>query len=824
MFKKRKDINTNNPIEGVKRFLSRSDFGLSTYQVNYRNSQNLTNSTTVKVNRTYLDIIIKNVFTFFNILLIVIGVILIAAGLWTSCVFLIILIGNTTIGLMQDIRAKRMVVRLSLTNKSKVKVIREGKIKSIDPENIVLDDVLALKSDDNVPCDAIILTGKASLNESLLTGESIPVKKIAGNMIYSGTYVTNGEIRARVERVGAQNYIQELQSKSKEYKRPKSQIYSKLNYLFKIISIIVILIGLIVLIEKGIMEAAFSSWEAFVDNVGQMAGSLISMIPSGMYLLASTSLAVGTIELSKKNVLVRDLYSTETLARVDTLCIDKTGTITDGSMAVYNIEILNEKKYIKGKIEAYISSVLYATQDDNFTAIGLEDYCGRKEIFRAINQIPFDSSIKYSAATLEDVGTIVYGAYGFFDLTNDRGLKSKIEKYSEEGFRVLVIGQSNKGIVNDKLPSKITPIGLVIIQDRIRDKAKETISWFIENDVNIKVISGDNPLTVSRIAEQVGIKNADKYISLEGMSLDEVKEVATKYNVFGRVTPEQKEVIVKSLRDNKQNVAMFGDGINDILAMKSADVSISVKSGCRAARDIANLVLTNNDFESLPEIVAQGRRVINNLQRTCSLFLTKTIFSITLNIFFILYSIVTLAQVNEPVSWPFVPNNFYSWEIVTIGISAFLLALEPNNEKLEGNFLGNIFKKAIPNGCIISGLIMGLFIYSYRNNSVDSIPDIITISVYFISITSFFVLVQTCYKFNLYRTIILIGSAFSVAFMFLISIYTKFNLLDIRPLIDPSYGYTLTILIFVAFGLMAITFVISTYRKQIFNFLKRSRK
>ncbi len=816
----KKEDNKINTSSNVKRILSRSDFGLSIYQVNLRNSQGLNNKSNVKVNRSYLDIIIKNLFTFFNILLVIIGIILLAAGLWTSCVFLIILFANTSIGLIQDIRAKIMVDKLSLTDKTKSKIMREGKIKEIDPDEIVLDDVLILKNDDSIPCDSRILSGQATVNESLITGESIPIKKIAGDYIYSGTYVVSGSLRARVDKVGADNYIQQLQSKSKEYRRPKSQIYAKLNYLFKIISIIVILIGFVVLIEKGIMEDAFSSWEHFVNNIGQIAGSLISMIPSGMYLLASTSLAVGTIALTKKNVLVRDLYSTETLARVDTLCIDKTGTITDGSMSINKIEVIDNKRFPKGKIEACISSILFATQDDNFTAKALEDYLGRKEIFRCKNYIPFDSSIKYTAATLEDVGTIIYGAYGFIDLINDKLIKGKIENYSKHGFRVLVVGYSNKDIKNDKIPNKITPIALIIIQDRIRNKAKETINWFIKNNVNIKVISGDNPLTVSNIAEQVGIVNADRYISLEGMELDEVKKIVENYNVFGRVTPEQKEVIIKTLRENKHNVAMFGDGVNDILAMKSADVSISVKSGCRAARDIASLVLTNNDFESLPEIVSQGRRVINNLQRTCSLFLTKTIFSISLNIFFILYSIITLNKLNQPVTWPFLTNNFYAWEIITIGIAAFLLALEPNNEKLEGNFLLNIFKKSIPNGLIISITIMALFIYTYSTKGLDSIDDSITISVYFISITSFFVLMQTCYKYNFYRILILIGSALTMSLMFIISLYSKFNLLEIYLLKDSSYIITLIVLLAISFIAMLIVFVLTTFYKNIKKIFK----
>lgn len=810
---KKSKILKNKKVQ-IDRFYPRFDKGLSNYQVNLRESQGLSNKVEVKVNRTYLDIIIKNVFTFFNILLITIGVILIAAGQWSSCVFLIILVANLLIGLIQDIRAKRMIDKLSLSTSSKVRVIREKKIKFINPNQLVLDDVMLLRNDETVPCDCIVLSGRASLNESLLTGESVPCKKIAGSFVYSGTYVVSGEIYAKVNKVGNENYIQTLQSKTKEFKRIKSEIYSKLNSLFKVISVIVIVIGLLMLVEYGLIKDAFSSWNLFVINVGMMAGSLVSMIPSGMYLLSSTSLAVGTINLSKKNVLVRDLYSTETLARVDTLCIDKTGTITDGTMSIYGLDILKGVKFSKDRIGAMLSSLLYATKDNNYTAIAIEKEFGRKEIFKATNFIPFDSSIKYSAASFDDFGTIIMGAYGFFNLIDNYELKNKVNEYSKEGFRTLVIGYSDEKIKNNKIPFRVRPLGIIVLQDHIRDGVYSTIKWFNENEVNIKVISGDNPLTVSKIAMAAGIKYADKYISLEGMNLEEVSKIANKYNVFGRVSPEQKEVIVKTLREKGRHVAMFGDGVNDILAMKRADVSISIKNGSRASRDIANLLLLDNDFNALPDIVAQGRRVINNLQRTCSLFLTKTIFSITLNIFFICLGAYVFTLNQEQMLWPFSTNNFYAWEMVTIGVASFFLALEPNNERLEGNFLRNIFKKAVPNGIIISIILMGVFLYIYLiNGTVLAInSDIITISVYFISISSFFVLFQTCYKFNLYRGIVYLGSFILVVAMFLLSIFSKFNILMInKEFSDISYVFLLLYMIAASFLLMGIVFLISRF-------------
>lgn len=805
--------------ENVRRVLTKYDKGLTNYQVNLRKSQGLSNNTQVKVNRTYLDIFLKNFVTFFNILLIAIGVILIAAGKWDSCVFLVILIANISIGLFQDIRAKRMVDKLSLTTKSKVKVVREGRIKFIDSEDIVLDDVLIIGNDEIIPCDGRVLTGTASLNESLLTGESLPVKKIVGDVVYSGTYVTNGDIRIRVEKVGSENYIQQLQAKSKVVKRQKSLIYKQLNYLFKIISVIVIIVGIFMLVEYGYIKEAFSSWNSFVENVAIMAGSLVSMIPSGMYLLASTSLTVGALALMKRKVLVRDLYSVETLARVDTLCIDKTGTITDGTMSVYDIEFLKKNKFNKDKFDVVMSSFLNATKDTNFTSQALVDYFGNKGVYKPKQVIPFDSSLKYSAATLEEVGTIVLGAYGFFNIIEDNEVKNKIDAYNKQGFRTLLVGFSEKAIINDKIPTKIIPIALIVIQDHIRDNAKDTIKWFVENDVNIKVISGDNPVTVSKIAGVVGIPNADKYISLENKTFDEIRELVDEYNVFGRVTPEQKEFIVKALREKKHTTAMFGDGVNDILAMKASDVSISVTAGSRAARDIANLVLLNNEFGSLPDIVGQGRRVINNLQRTCSLFLTKTIFSISLNIFFLLFGLFSRNSMTGPILWPFSTNHFYVWELITIGTSSFFLALEPNNERLKGHFLMNIFKKALPSGIIMGCGIAFMFLYSYFTKDLNgnNFNDLIEVSVYYISIASMFVLIQTCYKFNKYRLLVLVYAAVMIVLMFLMSIYSDFNLLKLHQVIhDLNFVTLLIVVLIVSLILIGINFIIFN-RKTLFK-------
>ena len=813
--------------EPVKRIATRWDKGLSNYEANLREYQGAVNKTSVKVNRSYLDIFIKNFCTFFNFLLIAIGIILLAAQRWDSCAFLIILALNVTIGITQDVRAKRMVDRLTLTTKADVKVIREGKERIIEPEKICLDDVMILSNDQAIPCDGIILQGHAALNESLLTGESVAAKKEVGDVVYSGTYITSGQVYVRVDKVGDDCYIQQLQAKSKEFKRINSKVFTELNYLFKIIAGIVIAIGVLMFIQYGFIKNSFASWQSFVGSVGMMAGSIVSMIPSGMYLLASTTLAVGTINLSKKGVLVRDLYSVEGLARVDTLCIDKTGTITDGTMSVHKSLLLSTSPFKKDRFEAIMSSYIRATEDSNYTAEALKEYFNSKEIFPSKSTIPFDSANKYSAATLQDIGTIVVGACGFFKIDHEKEIQKKVDKFSTEGYRVLVVGYSEKSIRAGKIPSKLTPIALILINDHIRDGVVETLKWFSDNGVLIKVISGDNPITVSKIAETVGVPHASKYISLEGLSDEEVAAAVEHYNVFGRVTPEQKEIIAKTLRKNDHTIAMFGDGVNDILAMKSSDVSISVASGSRATRDIASLVLLNNDFNSLPDIVAQGRRVINNLQRTCSLFLTKTIFSISLNIFFIVFGFLGYAS-NKEVLWPFTPQHFYAWEMISIGISAFLLALEPNKERLNGHFLRNIFKKSIPNGLMISVVIMIVYIleFIYGNNNPSNVKDLTFISVYFFTIASLLVLAETSYKFNWYRITIMIGAVICTTLLFAAPVLIGVNFLGIsNKLTNFDYFYALLVMLGIFIVYMAIVtlvkFVIKKYKerkaRRIFN-------
>jgi len=797
--------------------------GLTKEQVNQYINEGKVNKVKKNIDRTYGKIIIKNVFTFFNILLFIIGAVLIFFGKWNSCFFLVILITNLVIGLTQDIRSKRLVDKLNLINKSKVKVIRDNQQIEINPEQIVLNDILHLTNGEQIPCDSTVIFGECHVDESLLTGESDYLKKGIESKLFSGTYITNGDVFVRVDNVGEDNYIEKLQKKSKNFKASRSEMYLSLNRLFKILVFIICIIGIADILEFIFLSGisySFSSFEQFKyvignDIVGPLAGAFISMIPSGMYLLTSTTLAVGIINLATHKVIVQDMYSIETIARMDVFCLDKTGTITDGSMNVKEFKIY-DNKIDNDTFLNLISSSNYYLNDDNFTALALKDRFGSVNKYELISKIPFNSKNKYSVVNLKDFGGLVIGAYNFIKFKNSNiNIEKEVEEYSRKGLRVLVVGKT-ESYIEENSEFVCDFVGFIIIQDKIRDNAKDIIKWFKDNDVDIKIISGDNVLTVSEISNQVGIDNYDKYISLEGLSEEEVKEAALKYSVFGRVSPEQKELIIRTLKENGHKVGMIGDGINDVLSLKQANVSVSLKSASKSAQNTANIVLMDDDFSHFPEVIAQGRRVINNLARTCSLFLVKTTFSIFLNVFFILFALITRAKSSTVVLWPFEPNNFYAWEIASIGLASFFLALEPSNERFKGKFMNNILKEAVPRGATIAFVVMVFYIYLNSKISIDSLRSV---STYFISIISLVVLFKVCYKLNVYRIIVFSGSVLLTILMFSISIFCNgpLNLLKLEGEAPRFLStYELEILLCML-GLGAILLLIGIFVRKAFN-------
>ena len=779
------------PISEAERYNSNIDSGLSDAQINKRIEEGYTNKTKLIAGKTTWEIIRSNVLTFFNILLFTIAGFMIYANVrdedprtrWFNGIFFVlILISNIVIGLYEDIHAKQLMRKMRLITAPNVKVIRNSKDVEIKPEEIVLDDIVVLSSNDQIVADSIILDGTVAINESLLTGESENIYKTVGDVIYSGTYVVSGHCKARVDRVGLENYIETIAGKAVSVKRNPSHILYSLKKLFRILGTIIIVSFLTIFISFAAM-GNMNTEQDFIKLIGPLAGQFVAMIPAGLNLLTSTALAAGVISLYRKNANVQDLYSIEMLARTDVLCVDKTGTITDGSMEVVEVAPLGlvGKAINEEEINLIISNLLKATGDNNFTAEALNKYFNLYSELEFNKALSFNSDNKYSAVTFNTGVTYVMGAVEFMDVELKEEIILQSEKYTSKGLRVLLLAKGRGILTNEKYEGKLTPLAFIILQDHIKENAKQTFAWFRDNGVAIKVISGDNAITVSEIAKKAGIENTDQYVSLEGMSLDEVKQIVNEYTVFGRVTPEQKEVIVEVLKESGKTVAMTGDGVNDILALKSADCSIAMNSGSQAAKNVSHVVLLTNDFATMPDIVSEGRRVINNLQRTGSLFLTKTFFAIVMSFTFWIVAVATHGRY----AYPFSTNNLLIWEILGIGVSAFFISLEPNSDPIKHGFLRNILRKAVPGAIVIlSAVAISYFLFAahvcgWFYTGVDAFGfatqdsnlgryGATAIAVITFSGLSFINLYIICRPLNKYRAAVVITATIIAAIVFVI--------------------------------------------------------
>lgn len=727
------------------------DEGLTRAHVEARRRQKLFNIQKVKTSKSYAAIILKNVVTLFNIIWFFIAGVLIYIGAYSDCFFLIIIMSNLLIGLIQEIKAKKAVEKLSLLNAPEATVIREGQRVKLPTSEIVLDDVIMLEAGKEIPCDCVIKSGSIEVNESLLTGESVPVKKGSGDKIFAGSFVSAGTCVARADKIGADIYIQNLAKKAKSLKANKSQLLKSLKFIINIIAVLIVPLSLLVWYKNSLI------FEGELYNIiTKSAGAVIGMIPAGMFLLTSVALAVGIIRLARHRTLVHDLYSIEMLARVTVLCLDKTGTITDGTMTLKEVITLDENAKPAGDI---VASVLAATKDNNQTAAALKEAFGDRQVFKPEAVIPFSSARKMSAVTFEGEGTYALGAPEFMFGEIPQDVSRIINTYSAQGCRVLGIGRSGGNIKGDVPPSDFVPVYILILEDCVRETAPQTIKWFKDSGVNIKIISGDNPLAVSTIAQKAGVEGAEKYISLEGVSDDGIKNIINDYTVFGRVTPDQKAVIVNALKAKGEIVGMTGDGVNDILAMKEADCSITMAGGSEATRNIANLVLMDSDFSCMPKVVDEGRRVINNITKTSSMYLMKTFFVITLIIILSFFS-----AEKYRFAYPFTPKQMMPLEIMVIGLPTFFLALQSNNGKITENFLSAVIKNAIPAGAVLVINIMLLYILDYYFGEIN---DTVTMAIYCTTFGGFILLAVMCYKFNRYRAIMFL-SMFTAAALSLV--------------------------------------------------------
>lgn len=742
--------------KNIKRRTPTAKVGLTKPEVDERIAQHLVNKTKIVVGKTYFEIIFTDVFSFFNVLLFIIGGLMIAAQYWYGLLFLLVLIPNIIISLYEDLRARHLMNKLTILSQPKAMVIRDGVETLIPGKEIVLDDVIKLTSDCQICVDGPLLEGEVVVNEAALTGEGNNIVKRVGDSLYSGSYVVGGVGYMLADRISTDSYIESITAKAKKFRRSPSEILKSLTYLFRVIGAAVIAMAVATAIIYFIKHD-FDNYAEFKESVKSISGSMISMIPSGLYLLTSIALAIAVLKLNKKNARVQDFYSVEMLARVNVLCVDKTGTITNGEMEVKKV-IPYVPEYSEEQIAQIMSNLLEATRDNNLTAQALKKTFTYSLSKRVVASLPFDSENKYSAATFTGGETFVLGASHFLNIKSKTTLDHRTEEFTKQGYRVLVLAKTNGKINNNKIEGEVAPIALIVLQDNIRDDVVATFKWFKDNNVKIKVISGDDPLTVSRVADQAGIEGAEKYISLAGMPLDEVAKIVNDYEIFGRVSPEQKETIIKALKASGKTVAMTGDGINDILALKRADCSIAMNSGSESAKNVSHIVLTNSDFNSLPSVVSEGRKVINNLQRTGALFLVKTIFAFTTSLIFL------ITTVTNNIRYPFYSTHFHLWTFINIGLASFLLTLERNKEPTKGSFMGMILRKAIPGAIaamvpvLVSYILYQIQVSHVFYTGVYTFETATTISILGFTIVGLFVLLKICFPLNLYRGLVFGGA------------------------------------------------------------------
>lgn len=708
------------------RYQSQKENGLNDQQVAERLQHKLTNTSKVKSTRSYFSIFVKNTCTYFNLIWLFIAVALILVGAYADLLFLVVIFCNTSVAIIQEIRAKVTVEKLSLVAMPKTKVVRNGEEIEIKAEDILLDDVIILANGDQVPSDCVVLDGNVEVNESLLTGESNPIKKVEGDSLLAGSFLVSGKCYARVDRVGKDNYIQTIAARAKKFKAPVSNLFKDINSLIKYIGILLIPLGILTILKE-----LFFLNNDIVETVTNTAGALTGMIPAGMFLLITISLSVGVVKLARKKTLVKDLYSIEMLARSNVLCLDKTGTITDGTMNVVEVvEISSDQE----KIKQVVSNVLRAQASNNATGVAMVKKFGIANDMDVEEVVEFSSSRKFSATTFKNGKTYYLGAPTFVKAKLNQKQKLTLQEKLEKGFRVIALTEVNQPYDEKTGAISGKTLALFVLEDHIRDDAVETIKWFKENDVEIKVISGDDPLTVSKIANRVGVAGSDKFVSLEGMSLDEVEKIADKFSVFGRVSPEQKYVIVKTLKKKGKVVAMTGDGVNDTLALKEADCSIAMADGSEVARNISHLVLMNSNFTSLPSVVKEGRQVVNNVQNASSLFLMKTIFAI----------VMCLATILFVVPFPYQTKQLFLLELFVIGLPSFALTFQPNTALIQGNFIPQVLKKSLPRAGIILFAVASVIVVGSTRFDLLSASEFDTLTTLTLTFSGFLNLVWLC--------------------------------------------------------------------------------
>lgn len=763
--------------------------GLTDEEVRQRVEEGLTNRADISTDKTTKKIVISNVFTYFNLIFLVITILLIMVGSFRNLTFLPIIIGNTVIGIVQEIRAKKTLEKMSLLNAPRADVIRNGSVKQISTEELVKDDVILLTAGKQICADAVVISGNIQVNESLLTGEADEVEKTEGSTLMSGSFVVSGECYARLEKVGNESYISKLSLEAKSMGgKEQSEMIRSINLIVKWVGIVIIPIGLILF-----WQSHFVNGESITKSVTSTVAAIIGMIPEGLYLLTTVALALSTMKLARKKVLLHDMKSIETLARVDVLCVDKTGTITEPDMKLKEIFLCKnsgadgtQTALTLDELKSLILDYANASVDNNATMLALKAYAAdaltnnTSALHRtAVSQQAFSSSLKYGSVTFSD-GTYLLGAPEFIMHEDFARIEEEIIPYADKGDRVLLFARYDGENVENGINGSVTPLGFVALANPIRENAVKTFEYFKSQGVAIKVISGDNPRTVSRIAIQAGIESAESFVDAATLDTeDKIADAVNKYTVFGRVTPKQKKQLVKALQAKGHTVAMTGDGVNDILAMKDADCSVAMASGSEAAAQAAQVVLLDSDFAHMPDVVYEGRRVVNNIQRSASLFLVKNIFSLLLSLF----SVILM------VTYPLEPAQVSLISMFTIGVPGFLLALEQNKDRIKGHFITNVMLKALPGGLTdviaVGALVVCGEVFCISDASIGTIATLV------LSVVGFMILFKISEPLNGMKYAVIIGNIAGLVFsgFFLKKLFALTDLSNICILLMIVFGF-----------------------------------
>lgn len=763
--------------------------GLTDEEVRQRVEEGLTNRADISTDKTTKEIVISNVFTYFNLIFLVITILLIMVGSFRNLTFLPIIIGNTVIGIVQEIRAKKTLEKMSLLNAPHADVIRNGSVKQISTDELVKDDVILLTAGKQICADAVVISGNIQVNESLLTGEADEVEKTEGSTLMSGSFVVSGECYARLEKVGNESYISKLSLEAKSMGgKEQSEMIRSINLIVKWVGIVIIPIGLILF-----WQSHFVNGESITKSVTSTVAAIIGMIPEGLYLLTTVALALSTMKLARKKVLLHDMKSIETLARVDVLCVDKTGTITEPDMKLKEIFLCKnsgadgtQTALTLDELKSLILDYANASVDNNATMLALKAYAAdaltnnTSALHRtAVSQQAFSSSLKYGSVTFSD-GTYLLGAPEFIMHEDFARIEEEIIPYADKGDRVLLFARYDGENVENGINGSVTPLGFVALANPIRENAVKTFEYFKSQGVAIKVISGDNPRTVSRIAIQAGIESAESFVDAATLDTeDKIADAVNKYTVFGRVTPKQKKQLVKALQAKGHTVAMTGDGVNDILAMKDADCSVAMASGSEAAAQAAQVVLLDSDFAHMPDVVYEGRRVVNNIQRSASLFLVKNIFSLLLSLF----SVILM------VTYPLEPAQVSLISMFTIGVPGFLLALEQNKDRIKGHFITNVMLKALPGGLTdviaVGALVVCGEVFCISDASIGTIATLV------LSVVGFMILFKISEPLNGMKYAVIIGNIAGLVFsgFFLKKLFALTDLSNICILLMIVFGF-----------------------------------